>query len=57
MLQRTRWNRAKAARLLGISYKALLYKIVDCGLASKDDVESPAPSDTPAPTALEEAFA
>ena len=57
MLQRTRWNRAKAARLLGISYKALLYKIVDCGLASKDDVESPAPSDTPAPTVLEEAFA
>jgi len=57
MLQRTRWNRAKAARLLGISYKALLYKIVDCGLASKDDVESPAPSETPAPAALEEAFA
>jgi two-component system response regulator AtoC len=34
MLERTHWNRAKAARLLGISYKALLYKIVDCGLAS-----------------------
>jgi len=34
MLARTHWNRAKAARLLGISYKALLYKIVDCGLAS-----------------------
>jgi len=34
VLERTRWNRAKAARLLGISYKALLYKIVDCGLAS-----------------------
>ncbi len=52
MLQRTRWNRAKAARLLGISYKALLYKIVDCGLATKDDEP-----ETPAPTALEEAFA
>jgi two-component system response regulator AtoC len=51
MLQRTRWNRAKAARLLGISYKALLYKIVDCGLATKDEV------DTPAPSTLEEAFA
>jgi two-component system, NtrC family, response regulator AtoC len=56
MLQRTRWNRAKAARLLGISYKALLYKIVDCGLATKDDGQSPAPIETPAPSALEEAF-
>ena len=55
MLQRTRWNRAKAARLLGISYKALLYKIVDCGLATKEDVETPV--ETPAPSALEEAFA
>jgi two-component system, NtrC family, response regulator AtoC len=57
MLQRTRWNRAKAARLLGISYKALLYKIVDCGLATKDEVETPAPAEMPAPSALEEAFA
>ena len=54
MLQRTRWNRAKAARLLGISYKALLYKIVDCGLVNKDDADA-APS--PTPPALEEAFA
>jgi two-component system, NtrC family, response regulator AtoC len=38
MLERTRWNRTKAARLLQISYKALLYKIVECGLA-----EPPAP--------------
>jgi hypothetical protein len=30
------WNRAKAARLLQISYKALLYKIVQCGLVSQD---------------------
>jgi len=35
MLERVHWNRAKAARLLQISYKALLYKIVDCGLRSK----------------------
>ena len=35
MLERVHWNRAKAARLLRISYKALLYKIVDCGLATK----------------------
>ena len=34
VLDRVHWNRAKAARLLQISYKALLYKIVDCGLAS-----------------------
>ncbi len=31
-LQQTRWNRAEAARRLGISYKALLYKIRACGL-------------------------
>jgi two-component system response regulator AtoC len=35
MLERTRWNRTKAARMLQISYKALLYKIVECGLVEK----------------------
>jgi two-component system response regulator AtoC len=44
MLERTHWNRRKAARVLGISYKALLYKIVDCGLASPK-ASAPAPSD------------
>jgi two-component system response regulator AtoC len=34
-LERVHWNRAKAARILQISYKALLYKIVDCGLGTK----------------------
>ena len=34
MLERVYWNRAKAARLLQISYKALLYKMVDCGLTT-----------------------
>jgi DNA-binding NtrC family response regulator len=29
ILERTRWNRKEAATLLGISYKALLYKIKD----------------------------
>jgi two-component system response regulator AtoC len=29
ILERTRWNRKEAAALLGISYKALLYKIKD----------------------------
>lgn len=32
MLQRTRWNRKEAAEFLGISYKALLYKIKENGL-------------------------
>jgi two-component system, NtrC family, response regulator AtoC len=32
MLTRTRWNRKEAAEILGISYKALLYKIKDSGL-------------------------
>ena len=36
-LDRVHWNRAKAARILQISYKALLYKIVDCGLAHVDE--------------------
>jgi two-component system response regulator AtoC len=34
-LEEVRWNRAEAARRLGISYKALLYKIDQCGLARK----------------------
>ena len=32
VLTQTRWNRRKAAQILDISYKALLYKIKDCGL-------------------------
>ena len=32
MLQQTRWNRKETARILGISYKALLYKIKENGL-------------------------
>jgi len=32
MLERTRWNRKQAAGILGISYKALLYKIKENGL-------------------------
>ena len=32
MLTRTRWNRKQAAEILGISYKALLYKIKENGL-------------------------
>ena len=32
MLQETHWNRVKAAKLLNISYRALLYKIKNVGL-------------------------
>jgi two-component system response regulator AtoC len=35
VLMRVNWNRAEAARLLNISYKALLYKIDQCGLGRK----------------------
>jgi two-component system response regulator AtoC len=35
VLERVHWNRAEAARILGISYKTLLYKIDQCGLARK----------------------
>ena len=35
VLEQVHWNRAEAARLLGISYKTLLYKIDQCGLARK----------------------
>ena len=33
VLQHTQWNRKRAARLLGVSYKTLLHKIRECGLA------------------------
>lgn len=32
MLERTRWNRISAAKLLNISYRSLLYKMKDAGL-------------------------
>ncbi len=32
MLDRTRWNRVRTARLLNISYRALLYKMKGAGL-------------------------
>lgn len=35
VLHSTRWNRRKAAKILQISYRALLYKIRDCGLPTK----------------------
>ena len=34
VLQQHHWNRKQAAKTLGISYRALLYKIRDAGLPS-----------------------
>lgn len=34
-LKQTRWNRKRAAELLGVSYRALLYKIKEAGLPPK----------------------
>jgi len=34
VLEATRWNRSKAALILKVSYKALLYKIKDCGIVT-----------------------
>ncbi len=42
VLEETRWNRVKAAKALSISYRALLYKLKDAGLA-------PGRSDSPQP--------
>ncbi|HXG05189.1 MAG TPA: helix-turn-helix domain-containing protein, partial [Candidatus Binatia bacterium] len=36
VLERTRWNRLRAARALGISYRALLYKLQAYGLGRAD---------------------
>ena len=44
MLNRTRWNRKEAAGILGISYKALLYKIKEHRL--DDPLTDPAPTPT-----------
>jgi two-component system, NtrC family, response regulator AtoC len=42
VLERVHWNRAEAARVLNISYKALLYKIDQCGLGRKRPRRVPA---------------
>ncbi len=41
-LEQTRWNRMRAAKLLNISYRALLYKIKDAGLIQDRQSSSPA---------------
>ena len=35
VLERVRWNRAEASRILKVSYKTLLNKIKECGIARK----------------------
>jgi two-component system response regulator AtoC len=42
-LEQTRWNRKAAARLLEISYKALLYKIRQCNLEGEPHPSDPVP--------------
>ena len=39
-LEKTKWNRIRAAKILGISYRALLYKIKDSGLEPARDAAS-----------------
>jgi two-component system, NtrC family, response regulator AtoC len=41
VLDRVHWNRAEAARVLKISYKALLYKMDQCGLGRKRPLNRP----------------
>lgn len=41
VLERVRWNRTKAARLLKISYKTMLTKIAECGVAPRARRSSP----------------
>lgn len=48
-LKQTRWNRKRAARLLGISYRALLYKIREAGFAAKKQPRNSVPGAAGAP--------
>ena len=43
VLDRVHWNRAAASRMLKVSYKTLLHKIVDCGLTPPLDRQSANP--------------
>ena len=40
MLSKTAWNKRKAALRLKISYKALLYKIKECGIVDPRQIMS-----------------
>ncbi len=56
VLHQVHWNRAAASRILQVSYKTLLHKIVDCGLTPPPGRQSANPraggmtSESPAPT-------
>ena len=43
VLDRVHWNRAEASRMLKVSYKTLLHKIVDCGLTPPPRGQSATP--------------
>jgi len=43
VLEQVRWNRSEAARVLKVSYKTLLTKITQCGLASKQRKQKGSP--------------
>jgi two-component system, NtrC family, response regulator AtoC len=45
VLHRVHWNRAAASRILKVSYKTLLHKIVDCGLTPPLGRQSANPRD------------
>ena len=43
-LERFRWNRRKTAEYLQVSYKTLLNKIVECGLAERPSRKTDEPT-------------
>ncbi len=60
VLERVRWNRAEAARILQVSYKTLLNKLAECGIPPRRPRREPAVPDAgaaaphpPAPPAEE----
>jgi len=53
VLQANHWNRKQAARILGISYRALLYKIREAGLPANRSARRPVEAAAPAVAAVE----
>jgi two-component system response regulator AtoC len=45
VLERVRWNRAEAARILKVSYKTLLNKLAECGIPPRRPRREPAAPD------------
>ena len=44
VLERVRWNRTQAARILQVSYKTLLNKMLECGLSERREPTHTTPS-------------